>query len=59
MKILKKIKLDGVGVVVNFVCRRILPCKERFIPTYEYAGDDDITQEAPKKLEKGNTYARL
>lgn len=22
-KILKKIKLDGVGVVVNFICRRI------------------------------------
>ena len=46
-------------MAVNFVCHRILPWKERFIPAYEYVGDDDITQEAPEKLEKGNAYARL
>ena len=51
--------LDGVGVSINFVKRRIQPCKERVNPAYEYAGEDDPIREAPKKIEKDDAYARL
>ena len=51
--------LDGVGVAINFVVRRIQPSKERFHPAYEYTGDEDTTWEAPEKINKGNTYIHL
>ena len=51
--------LDGVGVAINFVVHRIQPCKERFHPAYEYAGDEDITREAPEKINKGDAYIHL
>lgn len=58
MKILKKIRLDGVRVAISFICRRIQLNKERVNPVYGYAGDGDITREAPEKLDKGDAYAR-
>ena len=60
LKIMKEVRanLDGVGVAINFICRRIQPGKERFHPVYEYAGDDDTAQEVPEKVEKGDAYAR-
>ena len=51
--------LDGVGVAINFIVRRIQPSKERFHPTYEYTGDEDTAREAPKKINNGDTYIRL
>ena len=51
--------LDGVGVAINFVVHRIQPCKERFHPAYEYAGDEDTAQGAPDKINKGDAYIRL
>ena len=51
--------LNGVGVAINFVCRRIQPSKERVHPAYEYAGDEDTTREAPEKISSDVAYARL
>ena len=51
--------LDGVGVAINFVVHRIQPCKERFHPAYEYAGDEDTAREAPEKINKDDFYVRL
>ena len=51
--------LDGVGVAINFVVRRIQPSKERFHPMYEYTSDEDTSQEAPEKINKGDAYIRL
>lgn len=49
-------RLDGVVLAINFICRRIQPCKERVILAYEYVRDDDITREVPKKIDKSDTY---
>ena len=51
--------LDRVGVVINFVIRRIQPSKERFRHSYEYTGDEDTAREAPEKINKDNAYGRL
>ena len=51
--------LNGVGVAINFVCRRIQLSKERAHPVYEYAGDEDTTREAPKRISSDVAYARL
>lgn len=51
--------LDGVGVAINFIMRRIQPSKERACPAFEYAGDDDPVREAPEKMERNDAYARL
>ena len=51
--------LNGVGVAINFVCRLIQPSKERVHPTYEYIGDEDITQEAHERISLDIAYARL
>ena len=51
--------LNGVGVAIKFVLRQIQPSKERVHPTYEYIGDEDTAQEAPEKINKGDTYIRL
>ena len=51
--------LDGVGVAINFIVHQIQLSKERFHPAYEYIGDEDIAREAPKNINKGDTYIRL
>ena len=51
--------LDGVGVAINFIVRRIQSSKERFHLTYEYTCDEDTAQEAPEKINKGDAYIRL
>lgn len=52
-------KLDGVGVAMNFICRRIQPSKERVHPAYEYSGPGDITREAPEDIDRGDVYFRI
>jgi hypothetical protein len=42
--------LDGPTVVLNFICRRVQPCKERVHPLYEYSGSDDPTRESVRNL---------
>ena len=48
--------LDGVGVAINFVVRRIQPSKERFHLAYEYTGDEDTAREAPEKKKRRRLY---
>ena len=45
-------RLDGLGVVGNFVCRRVMPCQKRVHSAYEYAGSQDPTRMRPEVLEK-------
>ena len=51
LSILKKTKVDGVGIALNFISRQLQPCKERVHPAYEYR-DDDFAREAPELLER-------
>ena len=51
--------LDGVGVAISFVLRRIQPSKGRVHPAHEYAGEDDLVREAPERIERDDAYARL
>src|SRR6266508_423536 len=39
--------VSGVGVVRNFIGRRIQPIKEQVHPVYEYSGLEDPTRESP------------
>jgi hypothetical protein len=43
-------QLDGPTVVLNFICRRVQPCKERLHPLYEYSGSGDPTRESARNL---------
>jgi len=43
-------RFDGVIVVMNFMFRRIQPCKERAHPVFEYQGDTDGTREVPEEI---------
>jgi hypothetical protein len=43
-------QLDGPTVVLNFICRRVQPCKERLYPLYEYSGSGDPTRESARNL---------
>ena len=45
-------RLDGPGVVGNFICRRVMPCQKRVHSAYEYAGSQDPTRMSPEVLEK-------
>jgi hypothetical protein len=38
-------------MTLNFISRRIQPCKERVHPVYEF-WDEDFVQEAPERLER-------
>ena len=51
LEILAQTKVDGVGMTLNFISRRIQPCKERVHPTYEFY-DEDFVREAPERLER-------
>jgi len=45
-------RLDGLGVVGNFIVRRVMPCHRRVHLAYEYVGSQDPTRMSPKGLEK-------
>jgi hypothetical protein len=45
-----KSRLDGPTVALNFICRRVQPCKERVHPLYEYSGSSDPTRESARNL---------
>lgn len=49
---MKGVKVNGVGVSVNFIFRRIMPCKERAHPAYDFKGETNFTRERPKILDK-------
>jgi len=48
--LMKKIKINGVAVAVNFNFRHIHPCKERAYPGYDFKGQTDFTHERHKVL---------
>jgi len=45
-------RLDGPGVVGNFIVRRVMPCQRKVHSAYEYAGNQDPTRMSPDGLEK-------
>jgi len=45
-------RLDGPGVVRNFLARRVMPCQRRVHSVYEYAGSQDPTRMHRDNLEK-------
>jgi len=45
-------RLDGPGVVGNFLVRRVMPCQRRVHSAYEYAGSQDPTRMHRDGLEK-------
>ena len=52
LKLIDWSRLDGPGVVGNFICRRVMPCQRRVHSSYEYAGSQDPTRMSPIVLEK-------
>jgi hypothetical protein len=45
-------KLDGPIVALNFIGRRVQPCKEWVHPLYEYSGSGDPTRESTRNLSR-------
>jgi hypothetical protein len=45
-----KRELDGPTITLNFICRRVQPCKEWVHPLYEYSGSGDPTRESTRNL---------
>jgi hypothetical protein len=43
-------RLERPTVALNFICRRVQPCKERVHPLYEYSGSGDPTWESARNL---------
>jgi hypothetical protein len=37
-------------VTLNFICRRVQPCKEQVHPLYEYSGSGDPTRVSTRNL---------
>jgi len=59
MKLIDWSRLDGLGEVGNFVCRRVMPCQKRVHSAYEYAGSQDPTRMTPEVLEKAEVQQLL
>jgi hypothetical protein len=59
MKLIDWSRLDGLGVVGNFVCRRVMPYQKRVHSAYEYAGSLDPTRMRPEVLEKAEVQQLL
>jgi hypothetical protein len=47
-----KRQLDGLTIALNFIYRRVQPCKERVHPLYEYSGSGDPTRESASNLSR-------
>ena len=59
MKLIDWSRLDGLGVVGNFICRRVMPCQKRVHSAYEYAGSADPTRMRSEILEKAEVQQLL
>jgi len=59
MKLIDWSRLDGLGVVGNFVCHCVMPCQKRVHSAYEYAGSMDPTRMRPEVLEKAEVQQLL
>ena len=49
---MRGMKMSRVVVAVNFILRRIQPCKLRAHPGFDFKGDIDGTRERTKNLPK-------
>jgi len=45
-------RLDGPGVVENYIVCRVMPCQRRVHSAYEYAGSQDLTRMSADGVEK-------
>jgi hypothetical protein len=45
-------QLEGPTIALNFICRRVQPCKERVHPLYEYSRLGDPTRESARNLSR-------
>ena len=52
-------RLDGPGVVGNFLSRRVMPCQRRVHSAYEYQGSQDSTRMHQDSLEKPEIQRRI
>jgi len=59
MKLIDWSRLDGLGVVGNFMCRPVMPCQKRVHSAYEYAGSVDPTRMRSEVLEKAEVQHLL
>jgi len=59
MKLIDWSRLDGLGVVGNFICRRVMPCQKRVHSAYEHAGSQVLTRMSPEVLEKAEVHQLL
>ena len=49
---MRGMKMNGVVVVVNFIMRRIQPCKERAHTDFDFKGDIDDTRVRTERLSR-------
>jgi hypothetical protein len=42
LRMIDRSQLDGPTIVLNFISRRVQPCKERVHPLYEYSGSGEL-----------------
>jgi hypothetical protein len=59
LSLINKDIIDGPFVAANFMHRRVLPCKDRVHPMFEYTGHADPTREVGEDLPKGELDRRL
>ena len=52
LELIRGMKMSGVVVAVNFILRRVQPCKERAHAGFNFKGDTDGTQERMERLTK-------
>ena len=59
MSLINWSRLDRLGVVVNFLARRVMPCQRSVHLTSEYAGSQDPTRMHQDSLEKSDIQRRM
>ena len=52
LELMRGMKTSGVVVAVNFILRRVQPCKERAHAGFDFKGDTDGTRERTENLAK-------
>jgi hypothetical protein len=52
IRMIDRRQLDGLTIALNFISRRVQPCKERVHPLYEYSGSGDPTRESARNLSR-------
>jgi hypothetical protein len=53
LRMIDRRQLDGPTIALNFISRRVQPCKEWVHPLYKYSGLGDPTRESARNLSRG------